>query len=136
AVCNRPVWPSPTPSSSTATIGAAASATCSDDWAARLDQARRLKVGGKCVAAADMICFPERSIGRHCLAARRSNPPASRQGTSRYLRTVLTKLLDPVANELHEDRISVSCCDGCTNARTDCRDLAWECPQRSRLASG
>src|ERR1700731_2223299 len=46
-VCNRPVWPSPTPSSSTATIGAAASAICSADCAARLDQASRLKVAGK-----------------------------------------------------------------------------------------
>ena len=47
AVCNSPVAPSPTPSSSTATIGAAASAICSADCAARLDQARRLKVGGR-----------------------------------------------------------------------------------------
>ena len=31
---------------STATMGAAASATCSADCAARLDQASRLKVGG------------------------------------------------------------------------------------------
>src|SRR6202012_2946830 len=47
AVCSRPVWPSPTPSSSTATIGAAASAICSADCADRFDQARRLKVEGK-----------------------------------------------------------------------------------------
>src|SRR6201999_1689961 len=46
AVCSRPVWPSPTPSSSTATIGAAASAICSADCADRFDQARRLKVEG------------------------------------------------------------------------------------------
>src|ERR1700710_2078729 len=60
AVCNRPVWPSPTPSISTATIGAAASAICSADWAARLDQARRLKVGGRrVVLKADMAGFPE-----------------------------------------------------------------------------
>ena len=31
---------------STATMGAAASAICSADWAARFDQANRLKVGG------------------------------------------------------------------------------------------
>ncbi|MGX1107041.1 hypothetical protein AB7M47_005424 [Bradyrhizobium elkanii] len=54
AVCNRPVWPSPTPSSSTATIGAAASAICSADCAARLDQARRLKVAGRRGVSADM----------------------------------------------------------------------------------
>jgi hypothetical protein len=56
AVCNSPVWPSPTPSISTATIGAAASAICSADCAVRLDQARRLKVGGS--AMADMAGFP------------------------------------------------------------------------------
>ena len=55
AVCSRPVWPSPTPSISTATMGAAASAICSADWAARLDQASRLKVLGSCgVSVADM----------------------------------------------------------------------------------
>ena len=59
AVCNNPVWPSPTPSSSTATMGAAASAICSADWAARLDQARRLKVAGRRgVSAADMAVIP------------------------------------------------------------------------------
>src|SRR5215813_3239856 len=47
AVCSSPVWPSPTPSSSTATMGAAASAICSADCAARLDQASRLKVLGR-----------------------------------------------------------------------------------------
>jgi hypothetical protein len=47
AVCSRPVSPSPTPSMSTATIGAAASAICSADCAARFDQARRLKVEGR-----------------------------------------------------------------------------------------
>src|SRR3954454_3118202 len=46
AVCSAPVRPSPTPSVSTATMGAAASATCSADCAARLDHAIRLKVGG------------------------------------------------------------------------------------------
>src|SRR5437868_12545214 len=51
AVCSAPVRPSPTPSSSTATMGAAASAICSADWAARLDQARRLKVGGRRVSS-------------------------------------------------------------------------------------
>jgi hypothetical protein len=47
AVCNNPVSPSPTPSSSTATMGLAASAICSADCAARLDQASRLKVEGR-----------------------------------------------------------------------------------------
>ena len=61
AVCSRPVWPSPTPSSSTATMGAAASAICSADWAARLDQARRLKVAGRRgVVVGGHGKFPER----------------------------------------------------------------------------
>src|SRR5436189_132722 len=38
AVCSRPVWPSPAPNSSTATIGAAASATCSADCARSADR--------------------------------------------------------------------------------------------------
>src|SRR5207248_922633 len=46
AVWSRPVPPAPAPRLSTATMGAAARPTCSADWAARLDQASRLKAAG------------------------------------------------------------------------------------------
>ena len=72
AVCNRPVWPSPTPRISTATIGAAASAICSADCAARLDQASRLKVAGKRVVSVARVGHggtPERSIDHQCPAS-------------------------------------------------------------------
>src|SRR5882724_515360 len=46
AVCSRPVSPAPAPRTSTAIMGAAASATCSADCAARLDHASRLNADG------------------------------------------------------------------------------------------
>src|SRR5689334_25330130 len=64
-VCSRPVWPSPAPSASTATIGAAASATCSADCAARLDQARRLKLEG---IIAESLVLGRRTLGSLDLA--------------------------------------------------------------------
>src|SRR5438477_326439 len=46
AVCSRPVSPAPAPRANTAIMGAAASATCSADCAARLDHASRLNADG------------------------------------------------------------------------------------------
>jgi hypothetical protein len=43
AADSNPVCVAPAPSVSTATIGTAARVICSADWAARLDQARRVK---------------------------------------------------------------------------------------------
>src|SRR5262249_20069515 len=46
AIWSSPVVPAPAPRASTATIGAAARPICSADWAARLDQARRVNAAG------------------------------------------------------------------------------------------
>src|SRR5438105_2918502 len=57
-----------------------ASAIRAADWAARLDQARRLKVGGSGGGLVADICDSlQDSIGRYCPTARRPNPPVSRQ---------------------------------------------------------
>ena len=56
-------------------IGAAASAICSADWAARSDQARRLKVWGRwVVVVADMGGFPDLLFDRHCPPPRPARP--------------------------------------------------------------
>lgn len=60
AVCRNPVSDALAPSSSTATSGAAASATCSENWAQRFDQASREKAGDRrCVFVTIMMVFPE-----------------------------------------------------------------------------
>jgi hypothetical protein len=121
AVCNRPVWPSPTPSSNTATMGAAARAICSADCADRLDQARRLKVAGKRdgLSVEDMVLFPGLSVCRTPWASRGrlSHPlPDMREGT---LRTVLGEL--PIQMQLqmscNKIRYPPSFGDGCTIVR-------------------
>src|SRR3954468_15138972 len=103
AVCNRPVWPSPTPSSSTATMGAAASAICSADCAARLDQARRLKVVGRLDASVDMARFPEiRSDANFHSQDAETHPLPDNAGSATGL--------DAVANELQEKGKSAILC--------------------------
>src|SRR6185312_15133055 len=86
AVCNRPVSPSATPSVNTETMGAAASAICSADCAARFDQARRLKVAGSFeISKADIKTLPcavDRNMGGEGI---RSHPISDKLSSARQL---------------------------------------------------